>query len=283
MCEWVQLAFFMSVQLIAIKSDCNEPIRFYDNKYCRPIRGSDPRNPCPEQFDCSNINPNAPGQCFYAGGYYQANIHEEVDYSIAPSCGTSRCQCQRDLDFDCLGPDCDYLPLPDYDDCYYTYSLEQCCATGYNCKSNSSNTFRCNVEGTYYHEGEIFYPPNAKLCKSCVCNRNWRGQYDESVCNNIPCEMELWHSSKVMNFCAPVYYNIGDCCPSDFYCPTASDERTMKIFRGKPNELHCRFGKNLLLRLGTKTSRTSTVDGDTTITKCECKIPPYMTCYRTFQ
>ncbi|XP_065164700.1 uncharacterized protein [Atheta coriaria] len=156
MCEWVQLAFFMSVQLIAIKSDCNEPIRFYDNKYCRPIRGSDPRNPCPEQFDCSNINPNAPGQCFYAGGYYQANIHEEVDYSIAPSCGTSRCQCQRDLDFDCLGPDCDYLPLPDYDDCYYTYSLEQCCATGYNCKSNSSNTFRCNVEGTYYHEGEIF-------------------------------------------------------------------------------------------------------------------------------
>jgi hypothetical protein len=76
------------------------------------------------------------------------------------------------------------------------------------------------VDGKEYQEGEKFSIENS--CLDCVCQKGFKGKFEEPFCARRKCGDQLRHGEKIQKHCAPFYaVDSGStvlCCPSSWVC-----------------------------------------------------------------
>ncbi|CAG7826735.1 unnamed protein product, partial [Allacma fusca] len=69
--------------------------------------------------------------------------------------------------------------------------------------------------------GESIYPDDYP-CYSCTCSRNFTGEINTDVCQEVNCGIAIHYQFELANQCEPVYYQTSDgrtlCCPTHFNC-----------------------------------------------------------------
>lgn len=78
------------------------------------------------------------------------------------------------------------------------------------------NLATCKVGNKTFYEGQRFEPLNNE-CKSCVCQKDFKGEFIEPFCHPIFCNTEL-KSLEFKKNCAPVYSKYSKCCPIQWQC-----------------------------------------------------------------
>ncbi|KAK4874384.1 hypothetical protein RN001_013744 [Aquatica leii] len=243
--------------------DCEQPNFLYESFQCTPncIDTDD----CPVSYDCSSINQHS-DMCFYNGQHY--NVGESVSTNLTwEHC--LGCKCIQDTEtetkFLCYSGSCQH-PITN-DNCVVKQILGECCSGETICPP-----FRkCLVEDKIFQEenGKFYHPKNK--CTKCVCER---GDGDEGItkCQIQYCDDLLLSQQNIRRMCAPFYYIQDDCCPSQWICP---EEKV--TFDEPPQESEgstCLFGDKTLQK-----TQKFYVDRETTKIVCECKLPPFATCF----
>lgn len=248
-------------------------VLLYEDIGCIPVK-TDGKS-CPSKYEC-NLNQLKSG-CQFRGKIYEPGklINEDLTY---PGCSIG-CLCEGTNSINCAVLDCPEV-FEDYDpSCYFKYALGECCSKERVC--NSTETKKCQVDGSIYKLGQQFYPKNT--CFECICNENFAGKYDEETCVRRTCNAQIHYGSQILQNCAPAYFKDQDvkCCPDDFVCPDASDSLIVVNPIGDKNsnlqDLECFFGDKKL-KLGEGLKRTVNKWGKDRNLQCECMLPPFLTC-----
>ncbi|XP_065164111.1 chordin-like protein 1 isoform X2 [Atheta coriaria] len=263
-----------------VQSKCEAPVKIYEDLHCKPIFGVNIVNLCPKQYDCSHLISekriaNRDRMCYFDGKWY--DIGDKI--TIPSVCEVGVCRCTERLNFECTKQECPYLHLPDVNRCFLSYVFNECCPQTFRC-SDLKNLSTCDVNDTVYVEGELF-PSPLDNCKLCVCTKNFDTNYGHNVCRSVPCRMELFKIADLLNNCAPVYLEPTDCCPVDVRCPSPNDISAFEHKAINVNDTYCVYG-TVKVPTGIKLVHSEDQYGHITITECLCKIPPLMTCYRTY-
>ncbi|KAJ3656142.1 hypothetical protein Zmor_015240 [Zophobas morio] len=278
MMMFISVFFFGLVATLASATECDElGILIYEDLGCVPEYGNDTE--CPLRYVCKGLE-RSPSNCYFRGKSYKDR--EQVDSSLTnPSCDEG-CFCtatDEGSSFICAVLDCpENLGDPVRHGCYRSYSLDHCCSIGQKCPP-FDNTEKCEVEGTVYKEGEMFYPSDT--CLNCVCGKGFEGKFEAPFCKRRSCGQQLRNSGgKIQASCAPVYgkkFHKKDlCCPDDWICPN----ETETIEGDAKSEETCKFGEKEI-KVGQYFERLNFEDSfgfHHSKIKCECVIPPLMKC-----
>lgn len=260
-------------------SDCQENCKstlIYEDLKCKPIYAKT-GDCCPVKYDCSHIEKRPANKCHLRGVFYEAGAIIDDDL-IYGNCHVN-CHCQESTEFNCAVLDCpEWLGSRPRPGCYLKQELGKCCAVGEICEPYPEDLAKCEVEDKEYKEGEQFPSPNSN-CMECVCQKGFKGKFEEPFCKKSNCSAEIRHSNDIRENCAPAYMNIGDCCPWDWICPEESDVIEVSTIPKKVGiGLQCKFGKKIL-NIGDKMDRTKIMtEYEKYETKCECIVPPFLTC-----
>ncbi|KAL1465691.1 hypothetical protein WDU94_005240 [Cyamophila willieti] len=159
--------------------------------------------------------------------------------------------------------DCDIMDCPEDfgipvpKQCTLTYSIDQCCATGYLCdpaapKNANDNrkvvlksNFTCNVGAKKYEEYSQYYPDELP-CSRCVCMKGHDATKEDKV---VPVSTTTANAKKADSKAVNDAAKVGP---------------------------QCAFG-DLKLNIGEK---LSTPASDTDL-DCTCQIPPFVKCLKT--
>ncbi|KAJ3654038.1 hypothetical protein Zmor_013252 [Zophobas morio] len=139
---------------------------------------------------------------------------------------------------------------------------------------DSSNIEKCTVEGKEYKEGQKFYPANT--CLDCVCQKGFKGKFEEPFCKRRRCGQQLRRDGrKIQTSCAPFYTKARSgevlCCPEDWIC---SDDSEILKGDAKTQEI-CKFGQKDV-KVGQYFEKANFKNFEKI--KCECVVPPLLKC-----
>ncbi|GAB0091067.1 uncharacterized protein DMENIID0001_058640 [Sergentomyia squamirostris] len=254
-------------------SQCVTP-KVYSEIGCEPVIEEGEK--CPKRFNCDSLANRDPGMCYHRGEAYNdtAKIPD-----TERNCQAG-CFC-RDGVITCASIECPELFGSYKKDCAPQYAKESCCAHDYICDPEEMEKLpKCFMDGREYRAGSQIYPESAS-CYKCLCVEGFDNTTkieDNPNCYQINCGIELHSSDDIRDGCIPIYYKKPTCCPIGWRCPKDSD--TVLELEGRTNEdsdpkMECSFGK-LKLNVG---NQLSPEDGPKV--KCECSIPPIVTCVRT--
>ncbi|XP_028131820.1 uncharacterized protein LOC114327410 isoform X1 [Diabrotica virgifera virgifera] len=277
-----------------LKDDCDKlGILLYEDVGCTPVLA--PGKSCPIKYECDLAIRN--NTCLFRGTEISTTTRPtDVDFG---SCNVG-CFCNKDLPYDPAEIDkmfnnqpynipgkftCAILDCPEWlgafplqKDCYRKYKLDQCCADGQMCPQDKPGN--CEVDGKTVLEGQRFYPKDT--CTHCVCPKNFNGKLEAPHCRRQFCNVQVRKQREVSSYCAPYYSEFeGEtlCCPSSWICP--SDEQkiiTVNPKAEKSADLTCQYGKKKV-QLGEGFETTvKGYDNVERAAKCECVIPPFLTC-----
>ncbi|XP_017786171.1 PREDICTED: uncharacterized protein LOC108569220 [Nicrophorus vespilloides] len=254
---------FLIVAIKAAKHCDNLGTLFYDDLGCTPTLGT---VGCPSSYDCPNFSVT-PGVCKFRGKEYTGG--QIIN-------GTSRCNrgcyCQGASATQCAIVDC-YFGPKDNEECYNTYTLHGCCASGEKCPP-FNDLATCKANGKTYREGEKFVGDGT--CMSCICGKGFKGELVEPFCERIKCDVEL-EGDKIADNCAPAYRKNKSalCCPSYYICQSKSTTEDV-VLSGTKSDRKCKFG-NAEYNLHDTLTLKYTYGGQHTA-KCACNLPPLLTC-----
>lgn len=247
----------------------NGRLLYEDLGFCEPV---DNTTMCPEAYNCHY---NHTG-CVYKGKKFWYG--EMIDSNLTDSECCTQCFCSYPYYILCqtkFCPEktfCGGLINPR---CHYGYSLGKCCSTGLVCPSANETT--CEVDGKVYKLGEKFTPNNT--CLSCVCHENFTGVFDDKTCQKQSCKSQIRFIDKVLQNCAPVYLTNSTvlCCPDHFVCPSVFDNIQV-LNNTVTGREECVYGYRKLKK-GEWFYRTLNVNYfQSRQIKCECVLPPLLTC-----
>ncbi|KAJ8928591.1 hypothetical protein NQ314_018833, partial [Rhamnusium bicolor] len=174
--------------------------------------------------------------------------------------------------------------------CYRKYDVDKCCSTGSICPSKEK-VEECEFDGKTHKEGELFFPQDT--CMKCACQAGFQGKIEEPFCKRNLCSLQILHTDKLQNVCAPVYFKKEEekslCCPNDWVCRSLIQirNRTPVSFDKRINEqlitillileLTCQFGA-ASLKLGEGFEQKVDYYGTVRNVTCECILPPLVAC-----
>lgn len=118
--------------------------------------------------------------------------------------------------------------------------------------------------------------PQDHKCHRCLCISGFDAKKpvpENSACNKLSCDIELFETDSVKDGCIPSYHP-DSCCPYSWRCPTKSDAiiPANQEAPKDPKSPKCKFG-NLLLEIGDSLSKD-----ENGCSKCTCKQPPMVEC-----
>ncbi|CAH1155869.1 unnamed protein product, partial [Phaedon cochleariae] len=247
----------------------------YEDIGCRPVT-KEGQN-CPVKYDCDTVPRN--NTCMFRGR--TLSVGQQVDNDLTYDSCNVGCHCRNTGKFECAVLDCpEWLGIHPGPGCYKTYDVNKCCSVGKNCHSAKQTIGECVVDNEKYLEGQKFYPDNT--CLKCVCPKEFNGKLEAPHCKRTRCSSQIRHSQDIANNCAPYYDTTKDgviCCPDAWVCPTPTDKIiTVNPNADKSSDLTCKFGdKTLKLGEGLE-SKVNYYDGSTKKARCECILPPLLTC-----
>ncbi|CAG9828916.1 unnamed protein product [Diabrotica balteata] len=280
-----------------LNDECDKlGILLYEDVGCTPI--VKPGKSCPLKYECDlDVRNNT---CLFRGKEISTTDRSaENDFG---RCNVG-CFCRGDIPY---GPDpidkqlynifnpeliipgkftCAILDCPEWiggsplrKDCYRTYTLDKCCSTGQLCPQDKPG--QCAVDGKTVPEGQRFIPKDT--CTDCVCPKNFNGKIEAPHCKRQLCNVQVRNQREVSSYCAPYYSEFeGEtlCCPRSWICPSGEEEIiTVNPKAEKSADMTCKYGsKSVQLGEGFETTVTG-YDNVERSAKCECVIPPFLTC-----
>jgi hypothetical protein len=273
----LECLIFTTVIASILGEGCDKDgILIYEDFGCTPHYedGKD----CPSKYSCEGLEPSRTN-CYFRGKTYQDS--EAVDSTLAsPSCNAG-CHCRVEgnkTGFVCAILDCpEWLGVPVKYRCYRKYSLGECCSVGQICYP-LDGIEKCVVYDKEYQEGQRFSIENS--CLDCVCQKGFKGKFEEPFCRRRKCGNQLRHGEKIQSHCAP-FYDVDSgssviCCPDSWICSDGSESGKGKA----KSEETCKFGEKIF-KVGEEFEKSDFTDNygrKVEKVKCECVIPPLMKC-----
>lgn len=259
--------------LLECTERCPSTNLMYDDMGCKPIYAKE-GDCCPIKYDCSHIENRPPNKCHFNGVFY--DVDTVLDNSLTKNNCIFNCRCEESTEFRCAITGC-----PDFEggqikpECSFTYLPGECCSNGLVCDASGA---KCQVGGEEYLEGNKFSPPDGS-CKVCICQKGFRGIFEEPFCRKKTCSVEIKFSKEIHENCAPAYNDLTDCCPWEFICPEESDViiKASTTPNNSGVDLQCKYGDKIF-NIGDRMERTEEFN----VAKCECKVPPLLTCQENY-
>lgn len=158
---------------------------------------------------------------------------------------------------------------------------------------------KCSVDGFSYNVGERWSPLLSGY--ECLCTADYNNEIPYAKnpnCKKIQCHMEL-KLNELRAGCVPLYDKTPENCPIDYKCRKSLNKNRKPPFdliflfiinriisdfiasendviesRASANEKKtCKFGRLTL-------KRGDILQSEDHCSKCECSVPPYLTCIR---
>nr|XP_023029160.1 uncharacterized protein LOC111517297 isoform X1 [Leptinotarsa decemlineata] len=255
---------------------CDElGINMYEDIGCQAVKKNN--SICPIKYEC-NFSGND-RQCVFKGITYSMADGFAIDFTYE-KCNVM-CLCLfPGGKFRCSIKDCpQWKGVFLKPGCYNKYEVNKCCAVSQTCPAFHKEPEGCEVDGVTYRIGEKFRP---KLtCLTCICTKNFKSEYSEPDCQRMSCAVEINDADKVQQKCAPYYETTDDnpiCCPLGWICQKVSDDViTLNPEVNNDPDFICEFGKTKL-QLSEGLYTEIKLNGTIKQAKCECIMPPLLTC-----
>ncbi|XP_017773097.1 PREDICTED: uncharacterized protein LOC108560162 [Nicrophorus vespilloides] len=242
----------------------------YDEIGCKPIK--EVNISCPVAYNCSNYQLPKNG-CLFKTHVYKSG--ETINKTNPCNYCTCYKNSQNKFQLSCIDWNILRVPYGKYgfsSDCYFTGDLNSCFPSTKCAPYN--NAAICVVDHESHIEGQEFQPYGR--CMDCVCQKGFEGKLVEPFCRKKRCDVEIKFTKQIINNCAPLYSKFENpiCCPRNFICPSDSKIENLVKSKSVDKVEKCKFGSKTFNKMDT----LDLVYGDNYTAKCECSLPPLLTC-----